>query len=182
MPECLACLVHIQVAGMILGPAAGCFSWSQVSLSPFWQKLEWYLKICHDYFLNWSILNLAVTDIIWKSPWEAVGLSTGQKIPSYGFWFFIIVFTIVPTGPSFETFEFSPHIPSVPMSCRWSVPFRFSSYNFVCCSHFPHVLYVLLIRSPRFFHPNSILWRKQIIKLLKMYSPPILALLPQSIP
>jgi hypothetical protein len=69
------------------------------------------------------------------------------------------------------------HITSIftftPRSPKWSFAFRFSDESSTCSSHLPNAYYMLRPSHLLYFdHPNNILWRFQVMKLLIMQFPP----------
>jgi len=45
--------------------------------------------------------------------------------------------------------------PSMPRSCEWCLPLRFSDYNFICISHLSHAFYMPRPSHPWLDHPND---------------------------
>jgi hypothetical protein len=60
---------------------------------------------------------------------------------------------------------------SVPRTPKWSLPYRFSGFYFVCICHFCHTCYMFHpSHPPWFYHPNS-WWTTEIMKLF--LQPPV---------
>ena len=65
-------------------------------------------------------------------------------------------------------------LPSTPGSPKWPLSLRFPHQNPVYASPLPHTRYMPRpSHSSRFYHPNSVWWRVQIMKLLIMYFSPL---------
>ena len=77
-------------------------------------------------------------------------------------------------NPTSNFLKIHPNIilPSTPGSPKLSLSFRFPHQNQVYASPFPHSRYMLRpSHFSRFYHPNNISWRVQIIWLLIIQSP-----------
>jgi hypothetical protein len=114
-----------------------------------------------------------------KSPWsEAGNCSDGQETDhfSQNLKFHYQVHNSLPVNPTLS--QMNPVYTLISCSLRfililffhqclglskWSLPFTFHDYNFVCISHLPHVSYMSHPHhSPWFDCPNNIWWRVKL--------------------